>query len=104
MEFRIYQDIGNETLSTLVLKEGRRLADGSWHQVDLTLGSDDASLSIDYRRPAYVTLSRISAPSLTLGDDSEVVIGVSYFDSQPGKSNQTKIYTKKKKNINILRL
>ena len=33
MEFRIFEDITNETVSLLVQKEGKRLADGSWHQV-----------------------------------------------------------------------
>lgn len=85
MELRFFEDVANETLSLLILKKGQRLADGTWHQINLIYGLDDVSLAVDYRRPVYVTLSQIEAPSLIFEPDSEIVIGAGAFDSQPGE-------------------
>lgn len=84
MEFRISEDASNETLATVVLKNGQRLSDGSWHQVHLVYGHEGASLAIDYRRPEYKSLNQVNVPSLTIDKDSHIVIGVGYLDSQPG--------------------
>lgn len=92
MEFRIYEDATNESLAMVVLKKGQRLADGSWHQVHLVYGQEGASLAIDYRRPDYVSLNQFNVPPLTIGEDSHIVIGVGYLDSQPGKSSTSVNY------------
>ena len=84
MEFRISEDATNESLCVVVLKKGQRLADGSWHQVHLVYGQDGASLAVDYRRPEFKNLNYGNIPSLILDDESLIVIGVGYLDSQPG--------------------
>lgn len=84
MEFRLYEDATNESLAIVVLKKGQRLADGSWHQVHLVYGQEGASLAIDYRRPDYISLNQLNAPTLTIDENSNIVIGVGYLDSQPG--------------------
>ncbi|XP_046452961.1 uncharacterized protein LOC124200702 isoform X3 [Daphnia pulex] len=84
MEFRISEDATNESLCFVVLKKGQRLADGSWHQVHLVYGHDGVSLAVDYRRPEFKNLNQGNVPSLTLDEESLIVIGVGYLDSQPG--------------------
>ncbi|XP_059351285.1 axotactin-like isoform X3 [Daphnia carinata] len=84
MQFRIFEDASNESLSVTVLKKGQRLADGSWHQVHLVYGLDGVSLAVDYRRPEFKNLNQANVPTLTLDEDSVIVIGVGYLDSQPG--------------------
>lgn len=84
MEFRISEDAGNESLCVVVLKKGQRLADGSWHQVNLVYGLDGVSLAVDYRRPEFKNLNQANVPTLTLDEESVIVIGVGYLDSQPG--------------------
>lgn len=84
MEFRISEDATNESLCFVVLKKGQRLADGSWHQVHLVYGQDGVSLAVDYRRPEFKNLNQGNVPSLTLDEESLIVIGVGYLDSQPG--------------------
>lgn len=84
MEFRISEDATNESLSVLIIKKGQRLSDGSWHQVHLVYGDDGVSLAVDYRRPEYKSLNPAEVPDLVIDDDSHIVIGVGYLDSQPG--------------------
>jgi hypothetical protein len=85
MEFRISDDATNESLAVVILKKGQRLADGSWHQVHLVYGQEGVSLAVDYRRPEYKNLNQvINVPYLILDEDSLIVIGVGYLDSQPG--------------------
>lgn len=84
MEFRISADASNQSLSVVVLKKGLRLADGSWHQVHLVYGLDGVSLAVDYRRPEFKNLNQASVPTLTVDEESVIVIGVGYLDSQPG--------------------
>lgn len=87
MEFRISEDATNESTSVVVLKKGQRLADGSWHQVHLVYGEEGVSLAVDYRRPEHKNLKQVNVPSLLMGDDDLIVIGVGYLDSQPGQFN-----------------
>lgn len=84
MEFRISEDAYNESLAVVVLKKGQRLADGSWHQVNLVYGEDGVSLAVDYRRPEYKNLNQFNVPYLTLDEYSLIVIGVGFLDSEPG--------------------
>lgn len=93
MEFRISEDATNESLGVVILKKGQRLADGSWHQVHLVYGQDSVSLAIDYRRPEFKNLNHGNIPSLTLDEESLIVIGVGYLDSQPGMLSDYVILT-----------
>lgn len=83
----MYEDSNNQSLSFVVTKLGQRLADGSWHHVTLIYTSTEVNLAVDYRRPQYVQLNSMDGPVLTLNDESWLVVGVGYFDSQPGESH-----------------
>ena len=84
MELRFLADVANESTSVFVAKTGQRLADGSWHQLNLVFTQEDISLAIDHRRPAFVVLKKISAPALMFDEESFITIGVGFSDLQNG--------------------
>lgn len=86
MEFRISEEAANESMSIVLIKKGQRMADGSWHHINLIFGTEDVMLAVDYRRPDYVDFRKVDAPSLTFEENSLIVIGIGYIDSQPGKN------------------
>lgn len=86
MELRILADVANESTSVFVTKSGQRLADGSWHQLNLAFNQQDMSLAIDHRRPAFIELTKINAPALLFDDDSFITIGVGSSQLQNGIS------------------
>ena len=69
----------------MVLQTGHDLADGSWHRVDFKYGVNEISLGVDYAWPDTIILDEDIAPSLIFEPDSDIVIGIGYYDTEPGK-------------------
>ena len=86
LEFRISEDATNDSTSIVLIKKDQRMADGSWHHINLVFGLENVILAIDYRRPDYVNLNNVGAPSLAFEENSSIVIGIGYIDSHPGKN------------------
>lgn len=90
LEFRVSEEAANESMSIVLIQKGQRMADGSWHHINLIFGTEHVMLAVDYRRPDYVDFKQVDAPSLSFEEDSSIVIGIGYIDSQPGKYLKTK--------------
>ena len=85
----VSEDVTNTSMSELVLETGYDLADGSWHRVYFMYGTDEISLGVDFASPDTIKLDGDLVPYFSFEPDSEIVIGISYDDSEPGKSSQS---------------
>ena len=74
----------NKSLSLPVVQIGYDLADGHWHQVRFMYGLSEFIIGIDYIWPDTIKQHVNVAPPLTFEADSELVIGIGAFDTDPG--------------------
>ena len=68
-----------------MLQTGHDLGDGSWHRIHFKYGVDEVSLRVDYGWPDAVKLDEDLIPSFTFQSDSDIVIGIGYYDAEPGQ-------------------
>lgn len=61
----------------------------------LTYSENDVSLAVDYQQLSFIHFSQLEVAPLDLTGDLQLTIGVSQFDSEPGKLSQCFPFTAK---------
>jgi len=84
LQLYLCEDMTNKSLSLPVVQIGYDLADGHWHQVRFMYGLSEFIIGIDYIWPDTIKQHVNVAPPLTFEADSELVIGIGAFDTDPG--------------------